>query len=87
MEELLSDKSSENRIEQICTILQNISKSIREDLIPLKSYVITKQLSKNPNEYPNQKQPHVMVALRMNKLGGRMWKSGDTMAYIVCEVL
>lgn len=86
MDQLLSDQPNENRLEQIFTILQNVAKSVRDNQASLSSLVITKQLSKNPNEYPDTKQAHVQVALRLNKEGGRMWKVGDTVPYIICSV-
>lgn len=68
-------------------ILQNIAKNVKEGTAPLSSFVITKQLSKNPDAYPDKKQlSHVMVALRLNKAGGRMWKAGDILPYVICEV-
>ncbi|XP_076636493.1 DNA polymerase alpha catalytic subunit isoform X2 [Colletes latitarsis] len=85
LDQLLSDQSNENRLEQIFNILQNVAKSVRENQVSLSSLVITKQLSKNPNEYPDTKQAHVQVALRLNKDGGRMWKAGDTVPYIICD--
>lgn len=45
------------------------------------------QLAKNPEDYPDKSgQPHVQVALRLNTKGGRKWRSGDTVAYIICTV-
>ncbi|KAL0122747.1 hypothetical protein PUN28_007448 [Cardiocondyla obscurior] len=83
---LLCDHSSETRLEQVVQILQNVAKSVKEGTAPLSSFVITKQLSKNPDAYPHKKQlSHVMVALRLNKAGGRMWKAGDTLPYVICE--
>lgn len=67
--------------------LQNIAQSVKEGMAPLSSFVITKQFSKNPDAYPDKKQlSHVIVALRLNKAGGRMWKAGDTLPYVICEV-
>ncbi|XP_076685666.1 DNA polymerase alpha catalytic subunit [Andrena cerasifolii] len=85
LDQLLSNQSNENRLEQIFSMLQNVAQSLRENQVSLSSLVITKQLSKNPNEYPDNKQAHVQVALRLNKEGGRMWKAGDTVPYIICD--
>ncbi|XP_076246805.1 DNA polymerase alpha catalytic subunit isoform X2 [Calliopsis andreniformis] len=85
LDQLLSDQSNENRLEQIFNMLQNVAKNVKENQVSLSSLVITKQLSKNPNEYPDTKQAHVQVALRLNKEGGRMWKAGDTVPYIICD--
>ncbi|XP_024937834.1 DNA polymerase alpha catalytic subunit [Cephus cinctus] len=85
LDQLFYDKSLDMKLESIHEILQNIAKSVREGQVPLSSLVITKQLSKNPEDYPDQKHPHVIVALRLNKKGGRMWKSGDIVPYIICN--
>lgn len=85
LDQLLCEQPSETRLEKIINILQNVSKAVREGQVHLSSLVITKQLSKNPNDYPDKKQPHVIVALRLNSQGGRMWKAGDTVPYIICE--
>lgn len=83
---LLCDQEGKTRIEQIEQVLQNVAKSVKEATAPLSSFVITKQLSKNPDAYPDKKQlSHVIVALRLNKAGGRMWKAGDTLPYVICE--
>ncbi|XP_066584216.1 DNA polymerase alpha catalytic subunit [Prorops nasuta] len=86
LDQLLSDQKNDARLEQIFNILQIVAKSVRDNEAPLSSLVITKQLSKNPAEYPDkQKLAHVTVAMRLNKEGGRMWKAGDTVSYIICE--
>ena len=86
LNQLLCDQPSELRMEKIFTYLQTISKNIKENLVPLSALVITKQLSKDPKDYPDKKLVHVSVALRLNKEGGRMWKAGDTIPYIICDV-
>ncbi|KAI4480651.1 hypothetical protein M0804_010204 [Polistes exclamans] len=85
LNQLFSEQTNDTRIEEIFTILQNVSQKVRENKVPLSSLIVTKQLSKNPHEYPDRKQAHVLVALRLNKDGGRMWKVGDTISYIICE--
>ncbi|KAK9294901.1 hypothetical protein QLX08_010646 [Tetragonisca angustula] len=85
LDHLLSSKLCDDRIEQIFSMLHDVAQNVRENQIPLSSLIITKQLSKNPNEYPDTKQAHVQVALRLNKEGGRMWKAGDTIPYIICN--
>jgi DNA polymerase alpha subunit A len=40
--------------------------------VPLGKFIITKQLTKNPSDYPDAKsQPHVQVALRRRTAGKR----------------
>lgn len=86
MDQLLCDQPSETRCEKIFEILETVSTNIREARTPLSALVVTKQLSKNPKDYPDKKLPHVSIAMRLNKEGGRMWKAGDTVPYIICEV-
>ncbi|KAF7403413.1 hypothetical protein HZH68_006207 [Vespula germanica] len=85
LSQLFSEQSNDTRVEEIFSILQTVSQSVRENQVPLSSLIVTKQLSKNPHEYSDRKQAHVSVALRLNKEGGRMWKVGDTISYIICE--
>ncbi|XP_046595770.1 DNA polymerase alpha catalytic subunit [Neodiprion lecontei] len=84
LDQLLCEQPFDARLENIFEILRVVSKSLKEGNVPLSSLVITKQLSKNPSDYPDRKQAHVSVALRLNEKGGRMWKAGDTVPYIIC---
>jgi DNA polymerase elongation subunit (family B) len=55
--------------------------------VPLALLAITKQLTKNPEDYPDKKAlPHVQVAIRMNSSMAKKFKQGDTIAYVICEV-
>ncbi|XP_043284344.1 DNA polymerase alpha catalytic subunit [Venturia canescens] len=85
LDELFTDQSNDSRREKIFEILQTVAAGIRSAQVPLSSLVVTKQLSKNPKDYPAKKLAHVSVALRLNKEGGRMWKAGDTVPYVICE--
>lgn len=87
MNQLFTDQSNDSRREKVFEILQNVAAGIRSAEVPLSSLVVTKQLSKNPKDYPEKKLAHVSVALRLNKEGGRMWKAGDTVPYVICEVI
>ena len=89
LDHLLNDQPNESRLENIFELLQNVGNNLRDGKVPLSSLVITKQLSKNPNEYPSDKRSqlsHVVVAIRLNEQGGRKWKAGDTIPYIICDV-
>ncbi|KAK0171567.1 hypothetical protein PV328_005008 [Microctonus aethiopoides] len=78
------DSPDEDKLLKIKDKLSEVAMAVRKNQLPISSYIITKQLSKNPNEYPDKKQSHVAIALRLNKSGGRMWKSGDTISYVIC---
>lgn len=84
MDQLLCDQPYDTKLEKIFELLRTVSTSLKDGNVPLSSLVITKQLSKNPGDYPDKKQCHVSVALRLNEKGGRMWKSGDTVPYVIC---
>lgn len=84
---LAIDKPSEQILDSIHSYLRDTSNAIREKQLPLAMFVITKQLTKNPEDYPDSKSlSHVLVALRRNQ-GDKMtrkYKSGDTIPYVVC---
>ena len=66
--------------------LEGLRVALTDGLIPLKDLAITKQLTKNPSDYPDKKAlPHVQVALRINSAGGKKLKAGDTVEYVICE--
>ncbi|XP_066351384.1 DNA polymerase alpha catalytic subunit-like [Miscanthus floridulus] len=49
-------------------------------------YVITKSLTKAPEDYPDAKsQPHVQVALRLKQNGYSGCSAGDTVPYLICS--
>lgn len=54
--------------------------------MPVNKFVITKQLTKQPEDYPDAKnQPHVQVALRRKAAGKRNGvAAGETVPYIIC---
>ncbi|XP_063979720.1 DNA polymerase alpha catalytic subunit [Diachasmimorpha longicaudata] len=84
IDQIFTELSIEEKTAKVREYLEKIAANLRNQSIPLSSLVITKQLSKDPKDYPQKNQPHVAVALRLNKQGGRMWKAGDTVPYIIC---
>lgn len=86
LDELLSDKPLDERIDNIHAKLEKIRDDINNDDIPLNLLTITKQLTKNPREYQKiQSMPHVQVALRMNQTKNKRYKRGDMVSYVICE--
>lgn len=68
--------------------MKEVKTALEENKIPLKKLTITKQLTKNPNEYPDGKNlPHVQVALRVNATVSKQFKRGDTIPYVICKVI
>lgn len=86
LDHILSDQDQEERINNIHSHLAKLKEDLEQNRVPLSLLVITKQLTKDPNLYPNKNVlPHVQVALRFNKKGGKPLRAGDTVPYIICE--
>ncbi|KAB0798439.1 hypothetical protein PPYR_09432 [Photinus pyralis] len=86
LDNILNDQPYEDRIENIHAHLAKLKEDLDQNKVPLSLLVITKQLTKDPRLYNNHTQfPHVQVALRYNKRGGRVFKAGDIVSYIICE--
>ncbi|XP_012251179.2 DNA polymerase alpha catalytic subunit isoform X2 [Athalia rosae] len=83
--QVFCDQPFETRLENIYKLLQTVSKTLKEGNVPLSALVITKQLSKDPEKYSDTMPIHVKVALQLNQRGGRKWKTGDIVPYIICE--
>ncbi|KAL5004890.1 hypothetical protein ScPMuIL_018346 [Solemya velum] len=84
--QILSGESRELILENIHSKLIDVGEKVKENDVPVEFYYITKQLTKNPEDYPDKKSlPHVQVALRLNSKGGKKLHAGDTIPYIICE--
>ena len=87
LEQVLSDLEPDERLLRIHEHLERLREDLDNGRVPLSLLTITKQLTKNPEEYADKKSlPHVQVALRLNEHSGRKLKQGDTVTYIICEV-
>lgn len=86
LDQILSGKPREEVIGAIHEHLSTLGSSIREGNVPLNKFLITKQLTKRPEDYPDAKnQPHVQVALRRRAAGKRDGvMPGETIPYIIC---
>ncbi|XP_052126861.1 DNA polymerase alpha catalytic subunit isoform X1 [Frankliniella occidentalis] len=86
LSQILSDMPQDDRIEAIHAHLVKLREDLEEGKVPIQLLAITKQLTKNPEEYVDHKnQPHVLVAMRLNSRGGKRIRSGDTVAYVICD--
>lgn len=86
LSQILSEQSADERLEVIQSHLNKLKDDLVTNKIPLSLLTITKQLTKNPNEYADKNlQPHVLVALRLNAKNSRRFKKGDIVPYIICE--
>lgn len=85
LDELLSDRQIDEKIENVHAKLEKFRTNIEKGTTSLNMLAITKQLTKQPKEYPNAKSlPHVQVALRMNATMNKRFKRGDMVDYIIC---
>lgn len=86
LSQILSEQTADERLESIQNHLNKLKDDLINNKIPLSLLTITKQLTKNPNEYADKNnQPHVQVALRLNAKNSRRFKKGDIVPYIICE--
>lgn len=86
LDELLSDRQMDDKIENVHAKLEKFRVSIESGTTAMHLLAITKQLTKQPKEYPNAKSlPHVQVALRMNATMNKRFKRGDMVDYIICQ--
>nr|CAH8874292.1 unnamed protein product [Trichobilharzia regenti] len=90
---LLSGEPKDVILDRIHADLTETAEKVREGKLPISDFIITKMLTKNPEDYADSKsQPHVQVALRLNgsnandkKSATRRIRAGDTVEYIICE--
>ncbi|XP_050350996.1 DNA polymerase alpha catalytic subunit [Nymphalis io] len=86
LSQILSEQTADERLESIQNHLNKLKDDLVSGKMPLSLLTITKQLTKNPNEYADKNsQPHVQVALRLNAKNSRRFKKGDIVPYIICE--
>lgn len=86
LSQILSEQAADERLESIQTHLNKLKEDLVGGKMPLSMLTITKQLTKNPNEYADKHvQPHVQVALRLNSKNSRRFKKGDVVPYVICE--
>lgn len=58
-------------MEELHSHLRQVRQRCEAGEVALDRFIITKQLTKRPEEYPDAKsQPHVQVALRRREAGG-----------------
>mmetsp|Transcript_12769 Transcript_12769/g.23948 ORF Transcript_12769/g.23948 Transcript_12769/m.23948 type:complete len:1531 (-) Transcript_12769:203-4795(-) len=85
LDQILSGNEREEVVSKIHDHLEHLAKRMRNDELPLEQYVITKGLSKHPDQYPDGKsQPHVQVAKMMLK-ANRPVNVGDHIPYIITK--
>lgn len=86
LEQILSGLDKEEVVSKIHDHLENLAKRMRSGELPLEKFVITKGLSKHPDQYPDGKsQPHVQVAKMMLK-ENRPVNTGDHIPYVITKI-
>lgn len=83
---ILSGKPCEEVVDIIHEELRKVRGRLDAGEVPLNKFIITKQLTKSPEDYPDGKQqPHVQVALRRKAASKRDGvAAGETVPYIIC---
>ncbi|BFF89313.1 DNA polymerase alpha catalytic subunit [Drosophila madeirensis] len=85
LDEILAEKQLEEKLDAVHSQLERIRDQLAQSAVPLPLFVITKQLTRAPQEYVNSGSlPHVQVALRMNRERNRRYKKGDMVDYVIC---
>jgi DNA polymerase alpha subunit A len=83
IDQILSGRECELVVDTIHQHMEELANKMRNDELPLDKYVITKGLSKHPNDYPDGKsQPHVNVAKSMI-LHNRPVNIGDHIPFVI----
>jgi len=82
---ILSGRPADEILDNIHTLLQDLATRIRKAEVDLKEFVITKSITKAPEQYADAgTQPHVQVALRMQaqRLSVQIH---DLIPYVICD--
>ncbi|XP_044179976.1 DNA polymerase alpha catalytic subunit-like isoform X2 [Acropora millepora] len=83
--QILSSQARESIVENIHDYLTSVGENVAEGKVDLQKFIINKQLTKSPLDYPDKKSlPHVNVALRMLSKGRKV-NAGDTIPYVICD--
>ncbi|XP_028403714.1 DNA polymerase alpha catalytic subunit-like [Dendronephthya gigantea] len=85
LDQILSAEVRDTIVENIADYLGKVGKDVQGGSLSLEKFVINKQLTKAPNEYPDKKSlPHVHVALWMKSKNKKV-NVGDTIPYVICD--
>eukprot|EP00667_Euglena_gracilis_P000356 EG_transcript_356 len=82
---ILSGRPMDEILDSIHAHLSDLADKVRNHQVELKEYVITKSLTKAPEQYADRAiQPHVQVALRMKEQKQSV-QTHDLIPYIICD--
>ena len=84
---LNSEHSKEDVINQLYDYLKQLSSNMDCNSIDIQKYVISKQLTKNVEEYqnPNMLLPHLRIARRLKEKGDQSITNGRIITYLICK--
>uniref|UniRef100_A0A7E4VXQ1 DNA polymerase n=1 Tax=Panagrellus redivivus TaxID=6233 RepID=A0A7E4VXQ1_PANRE len=83
---ILSSPSHDEMIEAIRKTLSDVKEAISNGSLAIEKFEILKKLTHRPEDYNDSKaQPHVQVALRLNKTRNRNLRQSDVVKYVICE--
>lgn len=81
---ILSGKPREEIVAEIEAFLRDVASKVKSNALPINQYIITKQLTKAPKDYPDARsQPHVQVAKAMMERGEQVGANA-VIEYVVC---
>jgi len=81
--QILCGENSDEPAHWISTVLAEKGQQMDESKVPLEKYIITKSITKPPQDYPDAKHlPHVQVALRL-MARGKAVTSGQDIPYVI----
>ncbi|CAP32014.2 Protein CBG13184 [Caenorhabditis briggsae] len=81
-----SSLSRDEMISSIDDLLRDIRQKLDSGTVPIEMFQISKQLTKNPDQYGDVKaQSHAAVAQRLNKSGKFHMRHNDIVEYVICE--
>uniref|UniRef100_A0AC35TZ82 DNA polymerase n=1 Tax=Rhabditophanes sp. KR3021 TaxID=114890 RepID=A0AC35TZ82_9BILA len=82
---ILSDAERQVTIDKIHETLAELKNKMEANSLQIHQFEILKSLTKNPSDYADPKsQPHVQVAIRLNKLNNTKFRQGDVIKYVIC---
>lgn len=80
-----SSANVDDAVANVLTFLSQLSQQVSGNAVALSKYVITRSLTKKPDEYPDGKNlPHVQVALRLRDKLQKRVQAGDYIKYVIC---
>ena len=81
-----SSANVDDAVGNILAFLTDLRERVSRNQVILAKYVITRSLTKRPDDYPDGKNlPHVQVALRLRDTLKRRIEAGTYIKYVVCN--